>query len=222
MSEHRLYREGQAELERTPGLHLSAASGERLARLVVGVMKSESLSPAKIAQGLAALGISQAQVERLEGQIRRTQNEEQISGRPCVDPFVREQLRQAETACLTRILDPTPQAERVVLLVAAVWYRGRALPLAWLSWPAQKALRGPSFWERVGTLLGRVASVLPRGRAVVWVADRACGTPAFTDLLAPYGWHSVVRVQHQTRCQAQHGQPAQIGALVTRRGQRRK
>ncbi len=94
----------RAELERPTGLTLRAASRERLAGLVVGVMKSESLSPAKIAQGLAALGISQAQVERLARQIRRTQNDEQISGRTCVDPFVREQLRQAETECLRLIL----------------------------------------------------------------------------------------------------------------------
>jgi hypothetical protein len=50
MSEHRLYREVQAELERTPAcIYLSTASGERLAQLALGVIESEIVSPAKIA-----------------------------------------------------------------------------------------------------------------------------------------------------------------------------
>ena len=222
MSEHPLYREVGTVLRETVGLYLSTASWERLTRLVVGIMKSESISPSKIAKGLDALGISQAQEESLARQIRRTQNDRQISAKVCVDPFVRSQLARAETACITLILDPTTQDERVVLLVAAVWYRGRALPLAWLSWPAQKPLRGASFWERVAHLLARVASLLPKGKQVVCVADRAFGTPAFTDLVSFYQWDFVVRVQHQTRCQLPSGQTLKIGDLVKWPGQRRK
>lgn len=185
-------------------------------------MKSESISPSKIAKGLDALGISQAQEESLARQIRRTQNDPQISTGTCVDPFVRAQLGNAESERLTLILDPTTQDDRVVLLVAAVWYRGRALPLAWLSWPGQKPLRGASFWQRVGQLLRRVATLLPTGKKVVWVADRAFGTPAFTDLLNPYQWDYVVRVQHQTRCQLPTGHTVRIADVVRRPGQRAK
>ena len=100
---------------------------------------------------------------------------------------------------LLLIIDPTTQDERVVMLTVSVWYRGRALPLAWAIWPGQQPLTEADFWSRVAVLLQTVAELLPVGVAVVWLADRAFGSPAFIDLLTPYGWDYVVRVQGQTR-----------------------
>jgi hypothetical protein len=57
------------------------------------------------------------------------------------------------------------------------------------------------FWQRLAQLLQIVAELLPANVPVTWLADRAFGTPQFLDLLQPYGWHYVVRVQGQTRIQ---------------------
>jgi hypothetical protein len=120
------------------------------------------------------------------------------------------------------LLDPTSQDQRVVMLTAAVWYRGRALPLAWAAWPANTPLSGPGFWERVGALLTEVASLLPAGVPVTWLADRAFGTPAFTDQLAAYGWHWVVRVQGQTRYRDPAERERTLRELVSGPGDRAK
>jgi hypothetical protein len=108
------------------------------------------------------------------------------------------------------------------MLTASVYYRGRALPLAWLCWKANSPLQGEGFWERVGHLLAQVATLIPPQVEVTWLADRAFGTPQFTDLLARYGWHYVVRVQGQTHYQTDKGQEGSTDQLVQQPNQRRK
>ena len=66
------------------------------------------------------------------------------------------------------------------------------------------------------------SSLLPAGVPVTWLADRAFGTPCFTDLVTERGWHYVVRVQSQTRCQDRQGSCLPIGHLVSQRGARAK
>ena len=49
------------------------------------------------------------------------------------------------------------------MLTVSVWYRGRALPLAWAVWSGQQPLTDQGFWERVAGLLSIVAKLLPLG-----------------------------------------------------------
>jgi transposase, IS4 family len=72
-------------------------------------------------------------------------------------------------------------------LAAALGYRGRALPLAWVRWPAQQPHPQAS-WTDCQTLLAQAAAILPAGPSVTALADRAFGCPAFTDLAAAHGW----------------------------------
>lgn len=201
---------------------VSASSQERLALLVSGIVEARSSRPARIAAAIYKLGLSAAEPESLERQLRRTQNDWHLQARLCLEPMVRAQLQAAKPAALVIILDPTCQDDRLVLLMASVWYRGRSLPLAWDSWPANQPLEGAGFWERVGQLVARVARLLPAGVPVTWVADRAFGTPEFTDQIAAYGWHWVVRVQGQTRYRDQTGRVRALQDLVPSPGQRAK
>jgi hypothetical protein len=201
---------------------LTASSRARLALLVSGLLEARSSRPAQIAAAIHKLGLSAAEPESIERQLRRTQSDPDLQARLCLDPLVRHHLQAAQARPLVVVLDPTCQDERVVLLMASVWYRGRTLPLAWVSWPANQPLTGARFWQRVAGLLAHVARLLPAGVPVTWVADRAFGTPAFTDQIAAYGWHWVVRVQGQTRYRDQAGQERPLQALVARPGDRAK
>jgi hypothetical protein len=198
------------------------ASRERLALLVSGMIEAGSACPARIAAALHKLGLRDASQASLERQIRRLENDPEIQASWCVHPLARAYLRWGKPQQLQLIMDPTTQDERVVMLTVAVWYRGRALPLAWACWPANTPLVGAGFWERVGALLSEVAGLLPAGVPVIWLADRAFGTPAFTDQVAAYDWHWVVRVQGQTRYRDRCGRQQPIRALVQRPGQRHK
>lgn len=217
-----LYKRIQEELE----LHLpptvEETTRDRLAMLVMGIVKSESSKPSKIARAIRRLGLSEATAESLERHVRRIENDPAITAGICFHPFARAHLRIGRPEQLVLALDPTTQDDRVVMVTVGVWYRGRSLPLAWMVWPANQKLEGPGFWARIATLLAEVATLLPPHLPVIYLADRAFGTPQFTDLLEPYGWHFVVRVQGQTHCRDVMGRERSIRSLVQRKGQRAK
>lgn len=198
------------------------SSRERMALLVRGIIRAKSASPAQIAQALKTLGLSEAKVESIERRVRRIENDPELEATLCLHPFARRRLLLGRPQELLLVMDPTSQEDRVVMVSAGVWYRGRILPLAWVVWPANQPLSGDGFWQRIEALLDVVAELLAVRVPVTWLADRAFGTPAFTDLLVARGWHYVVRVQGQTRCQDRRGLCRQVAHLVRLRRQRAK
>lgn len=195
---------------------------ERLTLLVLGMIAAEDASPAHVARALRVLGFSQASEESIERRIRRIENDPEITASLCFHSFARERLCLGSPSELILVLDPTLEEDHVVMLTASVWYRGRALPLAWAIWPANKPLADERFWQRVEALLDLVAQLLPKGVAVTWLADRAFGSPSFADLLEARHWHYVVRVQGQTHCRDKMGRERRMRDLVRLPGQRAK
>lgn len=214
MSANELYKQIVDALDSCVDEAVDVSSRQRLALLVTGMIEAKSASPAQVAQALHRLGLRQAQPESLERCVRRLQNDPEISDVLCFHPFARQRLLWAKAKELLLILDPTTQDERVYLLSVAVWYRGRALPLAWMAWAANAPLIGERFWRRLAQLLACVATLLPSQVKVTWLADRAFGTPEFTDLVQAHGWNYVVRVQAQTRCQDHMGREKKVQQLI--------
>ena len=103
--------------------------------------------------------------------------------------------------------------------MAALWYRGRAVPLAWVQ-RAVKLDAGVSDWDLVRQLLSAVATLLPPDLTVIVIADRAFGTPVFTDAVSAYGWHWVVRVQGQTCFRDRQGCQRALRTVVPQPGRR--
>lgn len=201
---------------------VDARSVARLGLLVVGMLNGRSASPAQVAKSLCELEITEASAESIERRIRRLENDPEISASLCFHPFARHYLRMGNPQELVLIVDPTTQEDRLVMASVAVWYRGRALPLAWAVWPANTPLQGAGFWERIDQLLSEVESILPAGVPVTVVADRAFGCPAFTDLVAKRNWHFLVRVQGQTVCRDRMGRERAVESLAPYRNRRAK
>ena len=195
---------------------------ERIALLVTGIIAAKSGGPAQIALALKRLGLSEAKVESIERRVRRIENDPEITASYCFHPLARARLMMGKPDELLLIIDPTTQDDRLVMLSVSVWYRGRALPLAWAVWPGNQPLKGDRFWVRVAKLLKLVKELLPIGVTVTWLADRAFGSPAFTDLLTPFGWNYVIRVQNQTRYRDCRGRERQIKELVPQPDSRSK
>jgi hypothetical protein len=190
--------------------------------VVTGMLGATSASPARVAHTLHSLGLSTATPESSERRLRRFEHDPHLDAALCVHPFARHHLALGKPGQLLLVLDPTSQDERLVMLTAAVWYRGRALPVAWALWPANQPREDERFWHRVAALLETVAALPPPQFPAPWLADRAFGTPAWRDLLTARGWHYVVRVQGQTRYQDATGRCTRLDALVPTRGQRAK
>ena len=195
---------------------------ERVALLVTGMMRARSASPAQVAKALHQLQLTGASAESLERRVRRLENDEEMKASLCFHPFARAHLRYGRPTELLLVLDPTTQEDKVVMVSVAVWFRGRALPLAWAIWPGNTPLEGDGFWKRIDHLLDEVVPLLPAQVSVTLLADRAFGCPAFIDLLVKRNWHYVVRVQGQTVCQDRMGRQRPIQSLVPYRNRRAK
>ncbi len=195
---------------------------KRVALLAGGMIKAQHGAPAKIGEagkGLSAGGVQATSVER---RVRRIENDPKIQVQTCFDPLVKRLLANSRLRELLLIVDPTLQEDRVVMVSINAWYRGRSLPLIWTIWPANRPLEGAGFWQRIGELLAGAKRLVPRGVRVTVLADRAFGTPAFTDLVEQQGWHWLVRVQGQTKCRDVCGRESSLAGLVSLPGQRRK
>lgn len=217
-----LYQEIERAVSHWVDPRVAPSTVERLVLLVTGIIGSESVSPARIAKAVKTLGLSDASAESIERRIRRIENDPALTASLCFHPYARHHLCWGKPKALRLAIDPTTQDDRVVMLTASVQYRGRALPLAWVVWPANQPMTGARFWARVEALLDVVAELLPAHVSVVWLADRAFGTPAFTDLVTARGWDYITRLQDQTRCEDRCGVERQVGQLVRRPRQRAK
>jgi hypothetical protein len=222
MSATEVYQQICQQLQRVVKDQVDDSSLERLTLLVTGILGAKNGSPARVARALHEMGLRNATADSLERQVRRTENDPELTATTCFHPLARQRLLYGRPQRLYLILDPTLQEDRIVMLTAAVWYRGRALPLAWATWEANTPLEGERFWVRVEALLKLVANLLPCGVRVVWLADRAFGTPAFTDLLTEQGWDYIVRVQGQTLYRDRLGQECSVQSLVPYKDRRAK
>lgn len=223
MSATALYQRIKGLIQEHVDGRVDASSLERLSYYVLGMLEAKNGSPAQVAKALAKLPLGQATAESRERQIRRMENDPEICAAYCFHPLARAYLAASQPQqSLLVILDPTTQEDRVVMVSINVWYRGRSLPLVWTTWPANQPLVGERFWERVARLLDEAATLLPPGIPIIVVADRAFGTPAFTDRVAAHGWDWLVRVQDQTVYRDRQGREGQVGQLVRLRNQRKK
>ncbi len=222
MTERPLEEEIYQQMLAILGIALRAAQLKRLCRVVAGIIQASSLAPAQIAASLAANGTSAAQAESQERQVRRYANDPCVTAECSFHPFARHHLLLGKAKTLLLVLDPTTQADRVVMVMVSIWYRGAALPLAWTLWPGNQPLEGARFWVRIAQLLTAVQCLLPPALRVTVLADRAFGTPAFTDLVVEHGWDYVVRVQAQTHLRPRHGAECAVQTLVTTPDARKK
>lgn len=222
MSASEVYHQVEYQLTREIGGRVRESTFARVCLLVTGMIGAKNGSPAQIAKALKRMNLSLASAESLERQVRRMENDLEITAALCFDPFARAMLHKGQPQELVLILDPTTQEDKLVMVSVAVWYRGRALPLAWATWKANVALEGERFWKRIEQLLDEVQRLLPAKVGITLLADRAFGCPAFIDLLVKRGWHYVVRVQGQVLCCDRKGVERSVASLVPCRGNRRK
>lgn len=203
-----------------PGI--SQRTLDRVTLLASGIVKAQHGAPAKIAEAGKGLSDGGVQADSVERRIRRIENDPKIGVESCFEPLVKAWLANSRIEQVWLIVDPTFQEDRVVMVSVNIWYRGRSLPWVWSTWPANQPLEGAGFWTRLAELLQHAKRLLPAGLPVIVLADRAFGTPAFTDLVEQQGWHWIVRVQGQTKCRDGCGREKPIAQLVGQPGERRK
>ncbi len=224
MSAKEVYQKTTAIISENVDPKVDKSSQDRLSKYVIGTMDGKHGGPSQVARAYCKLGLGDAQVDSVERQIRRMENDPEITAEYCFYPMARHYLALGQPQKLILILDPTTKEDHIVMVSVNIWYRGRTLPLVWTIWPANTPLKGERFWDRIRELLKKAATIIPercKGNITI-IADRAFGSPAFTDLVEEQGWNWVVRVQDQTLCRDRMGEKKQIAKLVRFRGERKK
>lgn len=201
-------------------IELSRAARKRLVFFVVGVLLAGSIVLRRVATTHAHIDLRAAQAASHERRLRRTLNDPLVGAVPMYGRVVRRVVRHLKAGQrLWVVVDESGHSDVVRVLVAALWYRGRAVPLAWVLWQAQQPHQ-TSYWSDCESLLSQVADILPEGVRVTVLADRAFGCPAFTDLVEAQGWDHLVRVQGQTRLRLSDGREVPLRELLTQPGTR--
>lgn len=209
------------QLLTTSAVDLPLRTRQRLIFFILGILLSGTLVLRRIASTHAYLTPQTTCAASHERRLRRVLNDPRMTWERSYARVVRRLLVRHRPRRWVVIVDESGHTDQLRVLTAALWYRGRAIPLAWVSWPGQTK-QTTSYWVRSAALLDLVATVLPQGARVVVVADRAFGCPVFTDPLTERGWDWVVRVQGQTRWRDHQGQIQPLRQLVCATGERWK
>ncbi|MFP4439252.1 MAG: transposase [Chloroflexaceae bacterium] len=197
------------------------AARRRLVFLVIGVLVAGTIVLRHGATTPSHIGLGTVPAASHERRLRRILNDPKLrQAVPMDGRLVRRMLqRMSAGQHVWRILDASGHADVVRVLLAARWYRGRAIPLTWVLWRAQHP-HAESSWTECHTLLAQVATILPAGVQVTVLDDRACGCPAFTDLVQAQGWDDLVRVPDQTRLRHADGRIQELRTLLSAAGTR--
>lgn len=178
---------------------LPRAARQRVGFFLIGVVLAGSIVLRRVATTQSHISGGTVQAASHERRLRRILHDRQLGAAvPMYGRVVRRVLRRVRAdQRVWVIVDESGHSDVVRALVAALWYRGRAVPLAWIPWPAQQP-HAQTYWTDCQALLAQVAAILPVGQPVTVLGDRAFGCPAFTDLVGAQGWDYLVRTQRQT------------------------
>ena len=143
---------------------LPRAARQRLALFVVGVLLAGTVVLRRVATTRTPIARGAAQAASHERRLRRIVNDPQWGAAAPMDGrVVRRVLQRVRPDQRVWLIgDASGRSDVVRTLVAALWYRGRALPLAWVRWPAQQPHPQAS-WTDCQTLLAQAAAILPAG-----------------------------------------------------------
>jgi Transposase DDE domain len=191
--------------------------------LLVGLFTSRSVHLSKIANKM----FTRATVPSATRRLSRLLGNPAVRVRAWHEPLARRLLQQAAlnpVGGIRLVLDGSKIGRSHQLLMVALCYRRRALPIAW-TWV--RSTRGHSSALKQRALLSYVRQLVPPQAAVVVVGDSEFGAVEVLRQLESWGWHYVLRqksshlvlLSSAADSAAPQWQP--LGSLLQRAGQRR-
>jgi len=154
--------------------------------LLVGLYKSRSVHLSKVAENIPG----KAYLPSLTRRLRRLLDNRAIQVRDWYEPIAKSIIERLAAGEIRLIIDGSKVGFGHQLLMVAIAYRRRAIPLVW-TWV--KGSRGHSTVQKQLALLGYVRSLIPAGCSVLLVGDAEFGEVAVQKQLAKWHWHYVLR-----------------------------
>jgi hypothetical protein len=193
--------------------------GERVTRLrnfswlLVGLYESRSVHLSKVAEKIPG----SAYLPSLTRRMRRLLDNPAIRVREWYEPIAKSVIERMATGEIRLIVDGSKVGFGHQLLLVAIAYRRRSIPLAW-TWV--KGSRGHSTVYKQKALLSYVHSLIPAKNQVLLVGDAEFGAVAVQKLLEKWHWRYVLRQtgRYLLRPQGQ-AQFQRLDSLVQKAGQ---
>ena len=161
--------------------------------LMMGMFSGASVQLPLVARKLPLIAQKWSTVKRLS----RWLDNGVVRVRQWYEPTARELLSRAASGGQVRlILDGTKVANGHQLLMVALAYQRRALPIAW-TWV--KGGRGHSTTTQQVALLSYLRGLIPPNSTVTLIADGEFGTGLLMDYLEHWGWQYVLRLACDTQ-----------------------
>lgn len=184
---------------------------ENLALLVATLLEARSANLMELA---AALPRAAERIDMRCQWIVRVLANPHIDCDAVMAPFAREVLARAAAAGRVElILDQSKLSDRHQILMLALRWAERALPLAWRV----EETAGAMGWSRQKPLLDLVAAWLPEGATVVVLADRFYGTADLIAACAARRWDYRLRLKGNLRVCVQGEAPAPLARVARTR-----
>lgn len=160
---------------------------QTLALMMTGIFQSGDVRLSQIARKVPLA----TQQDSVAQRFRRWLKNPYLDERLIYDPLARGLLFSLRHTRLRIQIDRTLISNRFNILKLTLYWRKRALPLAWKMLPHQ----GSSGYGDWIELLGHLATLLPPDARVVVLGDREFGTADMMDLVRWYGWDYGLRVK---------------------------
>lgn len=154
--------------------------------LLVGLYKSRSVHLSKVAEKIPGA----ACLPSLTRRIRRLLDNPAIRVREWYEPIARTIIARLADREIRLIVDGSKVGFGHQLLMVAIAYRRRAIPLAW-TWV--KSSRGHSTVRKQKALLAYVHGLIPTQTSVLLVGDAEFGEVEVQKLLKKWQWKYVLR-----------------------------
>lgn len=181
--------------------------------LLVGLYESRSVHLSKVADKIPGTACLPSVTRRM----RRLLNNPAIQVRDWYEPLARSLLQRLANGEIRLIVDGSKVGFGHQLLLVAITYRRRAIPLAW-TWV--KTSRGHSTVHKQKALLTYVHGLIPAKNSVLLVGDAEFGEVDIQKLLRKWHWQYVLRQKGRYLLRQNGRQDDQrLDSLVQRPGQ---
>jgi len=136
----------------------------------------------------------EAKPESVGQQFRRWLKNKAVDERMIYDPVARDIVKRMRCRRLRIQMDRVQIKKRQNVLMMSVWYRNRAIPLAWHCLPHS----GSSHYRHWMELLDYLEQILPSDAQVIVLADREFGSADRLHYVEKKHWQYAIRVKGST------------------------
>ena len=181
-----------------------------LSSFICGILQSKQVKLADVVGDIPCSGKEESRIMRL----RRWLNNPAVHVDGFYLPVIEQLLGSLRSQPLVLAIDGSTVARGCISLVVSLIYKGRAIPLLWLT---RKGKKGHFPEQMHIDLLKAVHDLIPEGTTVIMLGDGEFDGTHWLALLEAYGWKYSCRTAKNSKCYEQ-GEDFRLMDICPQRG----